>query len=138
MADCNIEVAVGLVQNNKKEFLITQRPYGKDHAAYWEFPGGKLEQNESAADALSRELKEELNIDTLSSIYLDKVVHSYLEKKVSLLVFQIRSFKGEPKCMEGQLALEWVKFSELKQFSFPEANQNLIHLIETQFPQIIC
>ena len=57
-----LEVAVGIVRNAAGQYLVAQRPTGKPYAGWWEFPGGKVETNESVAQALERELLEELGI----------------------------------------------------------------------------
>src|SRR5678816_2661152 len=58
-----IEVAAAVIQRPDGAFLLAQRPPGKVYAGYWEFPGGKAEPGEPAAQALSRELHEELGIE---------------------------------------------------------------------------
>ena len=57
-----VEVAVGVLIKSDASFLLTSRPRGKVYESYWEFPGGKLEAGESVAQALRRELLEELGI----------------------------------------------------------------------------
>ena len=57
----SIHVAVGVIINDKDEALITFRPKDKPQGGLWEFPGGKVERNETFEEALSREIKEELN-----------------------------------------------------------------------------
>jgi 8-oxo-dGTP diphosphatase len=57
------EVAVGVLVRADGAFLLTSRPVGKVYAGYWEFPGGKLEADESVEQALRRELHEELGIE---------------------------------------------------------------------------
>jgi 8-oxo-dGTP diphosphatase len=57
-----VDVAVGVLLQPDGTFLLTSRPQGKVYAGYWEFPGGKLEADESVAQALARELSEELGI----------------------------------------------------------------------------
>jgi 8-oxo-dGTP diphosphatase len=57
-----VDVAVGVLLQASGQFLLTSRPKGKVYAGYWEFPGGKLEAGESVAQALSRELLEELGL----------------------------------------------------------------------------
>jgi 8-oxo-dGTP diphosphatase len=52
-----VEVAVGILINAQNQFLLTSRPLGKVYESYWEFPGGKLEANETVEQALSRELE---------------------------------------------------------------------------------
>ncbi|HVZ41768.1 MAG TPA: (deoxy)nucleoside triphosphate pyrophosphohydrolase [Candidatus Kapabacteria bacterium] len=58
-----IAVVVGLLSNSDGRILLCQRPAGKPYALQWEFPGGKVEPGESAAEALARELREELGIE---------------------------------------------------------------------------
>jgi 8-oxo-dGTP diphosphatase len=57
-----VDVAVGVLINERDQFLLTSRPVGKVFEGYWEFPGGKLEPGESVEEALRRELHEELGI----------------------------------------------------------------------------
>ncbi len=57
-----VDVAVGVLIRPDGRFLLTSRPEGKPYAGYWEFPGGKLEVGETVAQALARELHEELGI----------------------------------------------------------------------------
>ena len=62
-ADRNIvDVAVGVLIRPNGDFLLTSRPAGKVYEGYWEFPGGKLEADESVSQALRRELHEEIGI----------------------------------------------------------------------------
>ena len=56
------EVAVGILIRSNGDFLMTTRPTGKAYAGYWEFPGGKLEANETVVEALRRELIEEIGV----------------------------------------------------------------------------
>lgn len=57
-----VDVAVAVLIRPDGDFLLTSRPAGKVYAGYWEFPGGKLEPGETVAQALQRELHEELGI----------------------------------------------------------------------------
>ena len=57
-----VDVAVGVLLLPDGRFLLTSRPEGKVYAGYWEFPGGKLEAGESVAQALARELHEEIGL----------------------------------------------------------------------------
>ncbi len=57
-----VEVAAGVLIRRDGRFLLASRPAGKPYASYWEFPGGKVEGGESVAEALARELHEELGI----------------------------------------------------------------------------
>ena len=61
--------------------LIAQRPKGKSMAGLWEFPGGKIEQNETVEQALVREIKEELGLEIKTSRPLISIKHDYVDKK---------------------------------------------------------
>ena len=56
------DVAVAVITRPDGSFLLARRPEGKPYAGYWEFPGGKVEPNESVRAALTREIKEELGL----------------------------------------------------------------------------
>ena len=60
--EIKLVVACALI-NEQGKVLINKRPKGKDYAGYWEFPGGKVEENETPEEAIIRELKEVINID---------------------------------------------------------------------------
>lgn len=107
-----VDVAAAALINEQGEILIAQRPEGKHMAGFWEFPGGKLEPNESVADALSRELLEEIAVVPTISRPLITLEHAYPEKTVRLHVFVVSDWKGEVRSAEGQ-ALKWVAASQL-------------------------
>ncbi|MDR2129060.1 MAG: NUDIX domain-containing protein [Burkholderiaceae bacterium] len=99
-----VEVAVGVLIDAQARFLLTSRPAGKVYAGYWEFPGGKLEAGESVAQALARELREELGI----AVAVDAVVPwreqmvDYPHALVRLHFCQIRRWQGALQMREGQ------------------------------------
>jgi len=121
-----IHVAVAAVINNRGEVLVSQRKQGSHLGGYWEFPGGKLETGESLAAALSRELKEELDIVPLSCRPLIRIRHRYAEKSVLLDVWKVDAFAGSPAGVEGQ-CIEWRTPSKLDPAVFPPADIPIIH-----------
>ena len=123
-----IKVAVAVIVD-QQQVLIAQRPLHASHGGRWEFPGGKLEANERAEEALIREIKEEVGLDVLEYQFLGEVNHQYSERSVQLLIFLVTRFSGTPHCVEGQLAMKWVKLDELNPDDFPEANREVIALI---------
>ncbi len=87
--------------------FMSSRPAGKPFPGYWEFPGGKLEGDESSADALSRELAEEINIRVLRESYAWHVDHEYPHAHVQLHFHWVTEWQGEPAGLEAQHTL-WV------------------------------
>ena len=100
------EVAVGVLLRSDGAFLLCSRPAGKPYAGYWEFPGGKLEAGESVAQALRRELQEELGIE----IAMDSVVPwrvtlvDYPHALVRLHFCKVTAWTGELQMREAQEA----------------------------------
>jgi len=124
-----VHVAVGVIYREQK-FFITKRSASAHQGDKWEFPGGKVEANETVAQALSRELKEEINIDILACQPLVKISHDYGDKKVLLEVFVVDQFNGEPSAQEGQ-SQQWCNLAELSLLDFPKANKEIINLLAT-------
>ena len=101
-----VEVAAAVIERADGAFLLAQRPAGKVYAGWWEFPGGKIEAGEPAADALSRELREELGIEVLRAYPWVTRVHIYEHATVMLHFFRVVEWSGEPTSREGQ-AFAW-------------------------------
>ena len=102
-----IKVACGVVVNTQGEVLLAQRPEGKIAAGWWEFPGGKIERGESALQALTRELQEELGVVVRDARPLIRFRHEYSNRVVVLDTWCVTAFEGEPRGCEGQ-ALRWL------------------------------
>jgi 8-oxo-dGTP diphosphatase len=100
------EVAAAVIQRPDGSFLLAQRPQGKVYAGYWEFPGGKVEDGESPASALFRELHEELGVDVERSYPWITRVFTYPHATVRLNFFRVTRWKGEPHPREEQ-AIAW-------------------------------
>ena len=100
------EVAAGILLDAQQRFLMGQRPVGKPYAGYWEFPGGKVEADETLFQALQRELQEELGITIHGSVDLMTIEHDYPHAYVRIHVSVIRDWTGEPTGCENQ-ALSW-------------------------------
>ncbi|CAM2836405.1 Mutator protein MutT [Legionella steigerwaltii] len=129
----NITVAVAVIVDEEQRILITQRPFHVPHGGCWEFPGGKLEAEESSSSALIREVKEEVGLEVHQYQLLGEVNHHYPDKAVNLIIFLINQFSGMPACLEGQLAMKWVYQHELNPEHFPEANHEVISMVNDYF-----
>ena len=120
-----VHVAVGVLIDDAGRILITRRADDAHQGGLWEFPGGKVEADESVTEALIRELAEELGVTVNASQPLMEIRHDYGDKQVLLDIHQVRDWQGEPRGVEGQ-PLAWVAVSGLAQYEFPEANKPII------------
>ena len=118
--------AVALVDPDGR-ILVTRRPAGKAMAGLWEFPGGKLEKDETPEAALRRELHEELGITTWESCLapLTFASHSYDDFHLLMPLYVCRKWQGIPVPREGQ-ALRWVRPRDLAALDMPPADRPLI------------
>ncbi|MEO0442899.1 MAG: 8-oxo-dGTP diphosphatase MutT [Pseudomonadota bacterium] len=123
-----VHVAVGVVINNQDQVLITKRPEKAHQGGLWEFPGGKVEADETVAMALHREFQEEVDIVLNKTSPLLDVKHDYGDKCVLLDVHLCRDFNGQAKALEGQ-ELRWVARSALADYDFPEANRAILKAV---------
>lgn len=105
-------VAVAILLQPDGKYLLASRPQGKPWAGWWEFPGGKIEENETPEAALRRELKEELGIAVsrmqpwLQQCYDYPQTHDSPAKTVHLHFFFVSAWQGELHPREGQ-QLSW-------------------------------
>ncbi len=127
-----IEVAVGIVFNQDMQVLVGQRVVEDRYFAKWEFPGGKLEENESVEQALVREFKEEVGIDVLASAEFMQIEHDYPDRQVRLFVRTVVKFDGQVQSKEGQ-ALKWVNISELDDLDFLQGNKVMIEALQAEY-----
>jgi 8-oxo-dGTP diphosphatase len=97
-----VEVAAAVIERADGAFLLAQRPAGKVYAGWWEFPGGKADEGESAEAALVRELHEELGIDVERAYPWITRVFAYPHATVRLHFFRVAGWIGEPHPKEGQ------------------------------------
>ena len=98
-----IEVAAAVIERADGSFLLSQRPAGKVYAGYWEFPGGKAEPGEPPAQALRREIREELGIQVVKAYPWITRVHFYEHATVMLHFFRVVEWRGEPESRESQV-----------------------------------
>ena len=114
VTESHVHVVAAIVWQDavRDRFLIAERPPGKHLAGYWEFPGGKIDKHESAADALSRELAEELGIEITACASFMNLRHEYADRVVEIEFFIVSAWNSEPVGREGQ-QLRWVPREQL-------------------------
>lgn len=121
--------AVALIDADGR-VLLAQRPEGKSMAGLWEFPGGKVEPDETPEVALIRELHEELGINTWKSCLapLTFASHAYETFHLLMPLFACRRWEGIASPREGQ-TLAWVKPERLRDYPMPAADVPLIPIL---------
>jgi 8-oxo-dGTP diphosphatase len=123
-----IHAVIGLLKREDK-ILVARRPIGKPYSGYWEFPGGKIEPNESSEAALKRELAEELGVQVAIAKHCFTHTHAYPDKTVHLDVWLVESFFGVPHPRENQ-PLRWANFTEIQQLDLLQGNWAILEKIQ--------
>lgn len=125
-------VVVAAVIERDGAFLVTRRLEGTHLAGMWEFPGGKIGSGETHAQALVREIREELDADVDVGALLFETQFDYAERRVSLHFYRC-TLRGEPKPLLGQ-EMKWVPRADLRALDFPPADADLIRLLLEPLP----
>ncbi len=101
-----VDVAVAVLIRFDGAALLAQRPASKVYSGYWEFPGGKIEPGEPVAEALRREIREELGIEIERAYPWITRVFTYPHARVRLHFYRVTAWRGEPRALEHQ-AIAW-------------------------------
>ena len=122
-------VAAALIDADGR-VLITQRPKGKSMEGLWEFPGGKIQLRETPEEALIRELKEELSIETKTTCLapLTFTSHKYEGFHLLMPLYICRRWGGIVTPLEEQ-RIKWVWVNSLKDYKMPPADKPLIGML---------
>ena len=123
-------VAAALLDADDR-ILLTRRPPGKHLAGLWEFPGGKVAQDETPEAALCRELAEELGIDVRPTCLapFTFVSHRYPEFQLLMPLYLCRRWNGTVTAREGQ-ELAWVRAARLGDYEMPPADKPLVAMLQ--------
>ena len=129
----HVEVVCAIIKNSYNEIFITKRGPGRPLAGKWEFPGGKVELNETYEETIIREIKEELSSLIEPIKYIGKVYHEYNDLEEP---FAITMHGYICVLKEGNLVLsehtdsKFVSIDELKESDFAEADKPFISMLE--------
>ena len=126
----NIFVSAVAMIDVDSRILISNRKNKNQFSNCWEFPGGKIENNETPDACLIRELKEEINVDVSMSCIapIGFSTSSYSEFDITLLLYICRKWIGTPIPLEGN-DIKWIAPKDLKLHKMPEANSSLIPIL---------
>jgi A/G-specific adenine glycosylase len=122
-------IVVGVVYKNGR-MLITRRKSEGLLGGLWEFPGGKVKEDETAEQACIREIKEETNLDVKVDSYITRVRHAYTHFKIVMDVFRCQYVSGRVK-LNSPVDFKWVTFKQIEQYPFPKANHKFIFYLAT-------
>jgi A/G-specific adenine glycosylase len=125
------DVAAGVIWDGQGRLLIAQRKADGLLGGLWEFPGGKLEVDETLPECLTRELREELDIAVTVGDLLTSVKHAFTHFKITLHAFECRHTDGVPQAI-GCAAWRWVHPADLDQFAFGRADQQVIAVLRAK------
>lgn len=118
-------IGVAVIWNDQEQILIDRRLPQGAMGGLWEFPGGKIEVGETIEECIEREIFEELGIKIAVEEHLITIDHTYTHLRVTLTVHHCRHLLGVPQAIECD-EIRWVNLNELDQFTFPEANVEII------------
>jgi 8-oxo-dGTP diphosphatase len=117
-------IVVAAVIEQDDSFLLTRRIEGTHLAGFWEFPGGKIASGETHAEALMREIREELDSGVEVGPLVFETEHEYSDRSISLHFYRC-TLHGSPRPLLGQ-QMRWVSRTELRSLDFPPADEELI------------
>ena len=122
------EVAVAAIRDAAGRYLIGRRPSEGFLGGLWEFPGGKIQTGENAAEALVRECREELGVTVKPGGLVAVAKHAYTHFRVTLHVYRCELVAGT-LAPRTHTALEWVEPEAFKEYAFPKGNHKFLHLL---------
>lgn len=122
-------IGVAVIQNKQGKILIDRRLDEGDMGGLWEFPGGKIEPQETVEECIEREIREELDIEIEVGHRLVTITHTYASFKVTLFVHNCEYLSGEPQPIECQ-EIRWVNVGEMDRYKFPQANNRIISILQ--------
>jgi 8-oxo-dGTP diphosphatase len=130
-----IHVVAAVIVDDRGHYLVAKRAAHKHQGGCWEFPGGKVDPGETEAQALTRELAEEIGLVPTQQRPLLRVCHDYGDRRILLSAWLVTAFMPGPQLaqsnperlvgLEGQ-PLSWVSAAELSTLHFPDANRPIL------------
>jgi 8-oxo-dGTP diphosphatase len=131
-----VVAAVIYAPDSRDRLFIAKRPDHLHQGGLWEFPGGKMDEGETALLALVRELREELGIETTQAQPFMQLCHDYDDKQIILDVWEVTDFQGQARGVEGQ-ECRWVAMADIlkddSQYQFPAANQLILEKLRSGY-----
>ena len=121
------DIAVSVIEY-KNKILITKRLNKNFLPGLWEFPGGKIEKNETAIQAIIREVKEETNLTVSNPIFLGNIKHKYSHFGVNISLFI--SFPKSIKSLNLSQEYRWIRMKDILNYPLPKANHKMLDILK--------
>lgn len=131
----SLSVVAALIVSGEK-ILITQRPPGKHFGLMWEFPGGKVEADETDEEALERELREELDVEARIGPLCFTTQHSQGAKTINLKIYRTQIGKKDPKRLEVH-DYKFVSLDEMGDIEFLPADLRFVSALKSQVVPLV-
>jgi A/G-specific adenine glycosylase len=121
-------VVAGVVYHRDRMLITRRKPDGL-LGGLWEFPGGKIQEGESPADACVREIMEETGVPVKIVSYLCQVKHAYSHFKIQMQVFICHAIAGAVR-LNGPVDFRWITPDEMDLYPFPGVNHKFLGLLK--------
>lgn len=129
----HVEVVCAVIRNDKNEIFCCKRGPGRALEGYWEFPGGKVEANETHEETIVREIREELKttIEPIKYIGVSNYEYKDIEKpfSITMYAYECRLIQGELELTE-HTEKKWVNVENLKSINFAAADLPIVGMIK--------
>jgi len=123
-----LEVAAAIIENDEGRILIARRRDGKSQAGFWEFPGGKIEEGETAGACLIRELQEEMSIVIEPYAYFGTNEFADGHSAIRLIAYRARYMGGSIRLVDHD-AYEWVRKDDMGSYRFAPADVKFVEML---------
>ena len=131
-----INVVAGIIRNKDGKIFIAKRNFQKKNGGLWEFPGGKVEENETNEDALIRELREELNMDVVVDSYVGKSIYDYGDREIKLSAYNCTMISDTFNLNEHE-DYKWVDIEELNNYEYPKNDIYFVSLLQNDIVELV-
>ena len=127
-----IRVTAAILEKDGKILIAKRKTGDKLFAGLWEFPGGKVEEDESPEECMARELKEELDIEVEVGELITSNKHRFPNGIIELLAYRVQHICGN-FVLNDHDEIKWITIDEISKFDFPPANTPIINYLKNSY-----